>query len=351
MENFQRQFILALMAYASKRDIDPTLACVHSGLELQTLITSSNANIPPEKVESLWKNLVRLSNDPLFGLHFGESMQLAALGIIGQIIQTSKNVGEALTTAGTLIGLVTKVFTMQIERGGKTFTIHLVPDENRAREFPFTYRQMAEYLMVFIVHELDGLVLQKVTPLAARFPFEITNQNEFRRVMRCDVKGKSSELSIQLNSDYLHHQIISADYGIQTHLLGSIKKFLNTKHHENSFKSKLFNFLVTNSYLNDMSLESTAANFNMSKRTLQRKLKDEGISFQHVANEVRKELAVCYLSSGNYQVKAIAHMLGYKEQTALIRAFKKWTGKTPGDYLLLSQKSSPKRSHAAKFRE
>lgn len=326
------------MAYASKRDVDPTLACLHSGVELQTLSNSPNGNIPPEKVESLWKNLVRLSNDPLFGLHFGESMQLAALGIIGQIIQTSRNVGEALTAAGTLIGLVTEVFTMQIERRGKTFTIHLVPDKNKAEQFPFTYRQMAEYLMVFIVHELDGLVLQKVTPLAARFPFEITNQNEFKRLMRCEVKGKASELSIQLKSDYLDQQIISADYDIQNYLLGSIKTMLNTKHDENSFRSKVFNFLVTNSYLTDISLESTAANFNMSTRTLQRKLNGEGISFQQVANEVRKDLAICYLSSGNYQVKEIAHMLGYKEQTALIRAFKKWTGKTPGDYLMLSRK-------------
>lgn len=84
------------------------------------------------------------------------------------------------------------------------------------------------------------------------------------------------------------------------------------------------------------------ANFNLSKRTLQPKLKDEGISFQQIANEVRKDLAVCYLTSGNYQVKAIAHILGYKEQTALIRAFKRWTGKTPGDYMLPGRQPSHK---------
>jgi hypothetical protein len=38
-------------------------------------------------METLWKNLVTVSGDPLFGLPFGESLQLAALGVVGQIIQ------------------------------------------------------------------------------------------------------------------------------------------------------------------------------------------------------------------------------------------------------------------------
>ena len=97
METFQKQLILALLAYAAKRDIDPVLVCRHSGIDEKVLGTNSKIEITPHQIEGIWKNLLHISNDPLIGLHFGESMQLAALSVVGQIIETSRTIGEALT--------------------------------------------------------------------------------------------------------------------------------------------------------------------------------------------------------------------------------------------------------------
>jgi AraC-like DNA-binding protein len=70
---------------------------------------------------------------------------------------------------------------------------------------------------------------------------------------------------------------------------------------------------------------------------LQRKLRDEGASFLQIVEDVKRNLALSYLSSGNCQVKDVAFILGYKEQSALVRAFKRWTGKTPTDYMNTSR--------------
>jgi AraC-like DNA-binding protein len=70
----------------------------------------------------------------------------------------------------------------------------------------------------------------------------------------------------------------------------------------------------------------------VSARTLQRKLKEEGINFQQLADDVRKTLAINYLKSGTYQVKEISYLLGYNELSAFTRTFKRWTGITPGVY-------------------
>ena len=90
--------------------------------------------------------------------------------------------------------------------------------------------------------------------------------------------------------------------------------------------------MLANSYLGIVSLEDIAANFNISARTLQRKLKEEGINFQQVADEVRKSLAINYLKAGSYPVKEISYMLGYNELSAFTRTFKRWTGITPAIY-------------------
>jgi len=66
---------------------------------------------------------------------------------------------------------------------------------------------------------------------------------------------------------------------------------------------------------------------------MQRKLKEEGINFQQVADEVRKSLAINYLKAGEYPVKQVSYMLGYNELSAFTRTFKRWTGITPGTYM------------------
>ena len=81
-----------------------------------------------------------------------------------------------------------------------------------------------------------------------------------------------------------------------------------------------------------MSLEAVASNFNMSFRSLQRRLKEEGITFLEIVEKVRKNLAIHYLSSEQLQIKDIAYTLGYNEPSAFLRAFKRWTGETPTSY-------------------
>jgi AraC-like DNA-binding protein len=52
-----------------------------------------------------------------------------------------------------------------------------------------------------------------------------------------------------------------------------------------------------------------------------------------LVDDVRQRLAMQYLTSGNYNVKDVAYILGYNEQSAFNRAFKRWTGKSPVAYI------------------
>jgi AraC-like DNA-binding protein len=90
---------------------------------------------------------------------------------------------------------------------------------------------------------------------------------------------------------------------------------------------------MANAYLGILSLEDVAANFNMAPRSLQRRLQEEDITFQQLADSVRKSLALHYIRLGEHPIKAISNMLGYNELSAFSRAFKRWTGKAPANYL------------------
>jgi AraC-like DNA-binding protein len=75
-----------------------------------------------------------------------------------------------------------------------------------------------------------------------------------------------------------------------------------------------------------------ASLMNMSSRTLQRKLRDEGMSFTALLQETRLELAQRYLAEQNRSVVETAYMLGFSEPSTFSRAFKRWTGVAPADY-------------------
>ena len=72
----------------------------------------------------------------------------------------------------------------------------------------------------------------------------------------------------------------------------------------------------------------------MSGRTLQRRLSDQGHSFQTLVEEARRQLAERLLRQTQYSLAEIAYLTGFSEQSAFTRAFKRWAGQTPRSYRL-----------------
>ena len=97
-------------------------------------------------------------------------------------------------------------------------------------------------------------------------------------------------------------------------------------------KERVRRHLLSNAYLRMPPLAAEAANFALSRRSMQRKLQEEGVSYAQLVDAVRKSLALHYLQAGHYPLKEISCLLGYNEISAFSRAFKRWTGASPVHY-------------------
>ena len=82
----------------------------------------------------------------------------------------------------------------------------------------------------------------------------------------------------------------------------------------------------------DSTLEAVAAELAMSPRTLQRHLRELGYSFNALADEVRQKVADLYLRQPDIAIAEVAYLLGFSEQSAFNRAFRRWYGVTPKQY-------------------
>ena len=78
--------------------------------------------------------------------------------------------------------------------------------------------------------------------------------------------------------------------------------------------------------------ESIAALLNLSSRTLHRQLQEEGMSLQALKDEVRHELAAEQLRRTDRPIKQIALAVGFRNEKSFSRAFRAWSGLTPGDF-------------------
>jgi AraC-like DNA-binding protein len=69
----------------------------------------------------------------------------------------------------------------------------------------------------------------------------------------------------------------------------------------------------------------------MAPRTLQRRLQEEGTSFQAVLDDVRKELAIQFVQSGDLDLSEVAYLTGFSGASSFARAYKGWTGRSPSE--------------------
>ncbi len=76
-------------------------------------------------------------------------------------------------------------------------------------------------------------------------------------------------------------------------------------------------------------LEKIAGMHFVTARTLRRKLKLLGFTFQELVNEELRKKSLHYLSTTDLSIEQISVRLGYSESASFIHAFKRWTGKTP----------------------
>jgi len=82
----------------------------------------------------------------------------------------------------------------------------------------------------------------------------------------------------------------------------------------------------------DVTEDDVASAINMSRRSLQRKLKEKGASYKELLDGTRSDLAKEYIRNSRLSINEITYMLGFSEPSNFTRAFKRWTGHSPSEY-------------------
>jgi AraC-like DNA-binding protein len=140
------------------------------------------------------------------------------------------------------------------------------------------------------------------------------------------------ETSITFAADYLDLPIVQNERSVKEFLRTAPESILVKYKNGSSLTARIRRRLRQLLPGEVPDFETLAAELNMTTATLRRRLHEEGASYQGIKDQLRRDLAIGYLSHSGRSVMDIALELGFSERSAFHRAFRKWTGASPGEF-------------------
>lgn len=141
-----------------------------------------------------------------------------------------------------------------------------------------------------------------------------------------------AQTRVAIDADAMGWELSRADALLSSYFEAQVRTLLDELEVQDELVEQLERAIIERLPKQEVSLSQLAAALHMSERTLQRRLAQHELRFSEVIDRVRLRLAKRYLSQG-MNVAQVAYMLGFSEPRALTRAFKRWTGRSPGAWL------------------
>ena len=154
---------------------------------------------------------------------------------------------------------------------------------------------------------------------------------EYARILGTPARFGCERNGLLIDAEWLGHQVErlpSYAFGVLTRhadgLLGELEA-------ARSVRGEVERRLLPVLHAGAPGMRAVAAQLGVSRQTLFRRLKAEGVTFEQVLDDLRRRLALDYLAGRKVSVNETAYLVGFSEPAAFSRAFKRWTGRNPRD--------------------
>jgi AraC-like DNA-binding protein len=289
--------------------------------------------LPSTGVERVWQAAVSLSGDSLLGLHLSEHYRTGAISILGYVLLNCATVGEALDRLARYTSLMNDGLRTRADREGGEVVIRLEAIEGMENFLLRDARQVMEAMFSGVVLTIRQLTGAMVVPTRVMFAHAAGGDvSEYHRIFGTLVRFGTPEHLLAFSATVMDQPIRAADPGLlevfERHAIGRLHELERM----GNVSQRVTRLILPKLTGEVPTVEVIAAELAMSSRQLQRSLQEEGTSYRDLVEASRRELALARLRTPGTTASEVALLLGYSEAGAFTRAFRKWTGLTPGAY-------------------
>lgn len=290
------------------------------------LLNSPRARISAAAYSRMWVALADLMDDEFFGLD-SHGLRRGSYALMTRAAVSSHNLEHALRRILRFLRS-----TLDDFRG------ELIRTESEARVILHdggVLRRLFGYGTWFIlVHGLACWLVHRRIPLSEmQFRCAPPADDSHYRTRFCDnVSFNAKTTHIVFASDLLDLKIAETPETVDSFLRAAPANLLVQYRNDASTSAQIRKSLRSRMPDEWPELEKIARELRLSSTTLQRRLQQEGLSYQRLKDDLRRDIAIDLLSSASLTVAEVAAQTGFQETSAFHRAFKKWTGVSPGTY-------------------
>ncbi len=321
-------YVRALFQYLEEQGQSTAALLAALGLDAISL-DDPDRTISATRYARLWERATALSGDPYLGLHAGAVARPGKYGILGFAMMACDTLGEALLRQRRYQDLV-----------GKTGVSELHPLSADIAELRWhsplagLSRQIGEEHVASWAAFARLLIGDHERALYVCFEHAPTDdEREYLRVLGCPARFSQPYSAVAFAPALLERPIRDKNPALRRLLDGHAEQLLEQRRraHEDTVADVWR--CVSEALVNGVpTLEDIAQRLSCSPRALQRRLSERDQTFKDLLDEVRRALALQYIADAKLSLLDIAFLLGFSEQSGFQRAFKRWTGTTPGLY-------------------
>jgi AraC-like DNA-binding protein len=315
---------LCVVRAAESYGVDGDSLLALAGLD-PALLRDPHARYPVTNMSRLWEQASKATGDPAFGLEVARFWHPTTLHALGFAWMASDTLEQAFSRLERYFRLMTTAGAVRIETDGDDYLCVLVPAPGYARFQPAVSDAGAATLvrMCALLYG-DEFAPRKVEldhPGSGR-------EDRYREVLACPVTFDRPRNAIHLDRGMLEQRLPTANLDLahaNDRLITEYLAHLDQRDLPANVKARLIDMLPSGGLLE----EQVAHALNMSLRSLQRRLKEQDVTFRTLLDDTRRELALVYVRNPNATLAEVSYLLGFSEPSNFTRAFRRWTGMTP----------------------
>ncbi len=262
-----------------------------------------------------------------FSYAVAQNIQIDDFDVVGFLVMTSRTLGESIERALQYQSLWSDVETYSTASSSERFSIHL--------SFEGTHRRAFEMLAEMAFYDLGKnapMVLGRSLPLlGVRFAHsaDVEHRTRSEKLFACPVHFEARSYSLEFHAEALTWPLTLANQALNLFFLRAAQEEFQEKAQAPASMSAQVTRYLEARLENSPSMKDVAAAFSISERTFQRKLREEGATYRNLLDALRRRRASDLLRATSLSIAEIAYVLGFSEQSAFHRAFRRWFDTSP----------------------
>jgi len=315
-----------LWKYLESEGIDPEPLYKKAGIDPK-LMYNPNARISVHNVDKLWEQAASVIEDPCFAVKMADFWHPSQIGALGYAWLASSTLRRAFNRAVRYIHVVTEDLNLQVTDTPAGLKVSVDLEDSI-----FTLPQHHDLVLTILMHmcrfnygeELLATEIKLARP-------EPECSSKITDYFRSDVQFDAEQSSLTITRADADLVLASANKQIAlVHDEMLMKYLIEIK--QGDIVQQVKSIILDNLPDGQVTDKLVASELNLSERSMQRRLKEHQTTFRYLLDSVREMVAKQYIENPMNRMGDIAFLIGFSEQSAFSRAFKKWTGKSPIEY-------------------